>query len=115
MRSLGGRCHPASDPLTHYVIVRADLPRGIQAAQIIHAAGESSPGGLPEGTYAVALVARDELHLTLLAEELEKREVRFVRIREPDRPYDGALMALGLVPGRKEHLRRHLSTLPLLR
>ena len=82
---------------------------------IAHAAGESSPGELPRETYAFVLAARDELHLALEAERLEARAVRLVRIYEPDAPYRGALMALGLVPAQKEVLRRHVSSLPLLR
>lgn len=82
---------------------------------ICHAAGESSPGNLPPETYAVVLTARDELHLALVADELEAKGVALVRIREPDTPYAGALMALGLRPARKETIRRHLSCLPLLR
>lgn len=38
-----------------------------------------------------------------------------MRIEETDRPYEGALMAIGVVPGRKEVLRKHLSSVPLLR
>jgi len=97
------------------VIVRADLPRGIQSAQIIHAAGESSPGNLPEGTYAVSLTARDEVHLSLIAKKLRLAGVEFTMIREPDAPYLGALMALGLHPKRKEEIRRHVSELPKLK
>jgi hypothetical protein len=82
---------------------------------ICHAAGESSPGDLPADTYAVVLVCRDELHLALVADALETKGVELVRVREPDPPYDGALMALGLRPAKKEVLRRHLSCLPLLR
>ena len=81
----------------------------------MHAAGESSPGNLSAGTYAVVLQARDELHLTLEAERLEAAGVPLVRVHEVDAPYRGALMALGLRPARKEVLRRHVSQLPLLR
>ncbi len=95
--------------------VRGDLPRGIQAAMICHAAGESSPGNLPADTYAIVLTCRDELHLALVADELEVKGVALVRVYEPDPPYRGALMALGLRPARKEALRRHLSSLQLLR
>lgn len=97
------------------MVVRADLPRGVQAAQIIHAAGESSPGALPSGTYAVALMTPDEASLCALAERLERAGVAHTRIHEPDAPYDGALMAIGVQPGRKEVLRRSLSSLPRLR
>jgi hypothetical protein len=95
--------------------VRADLPRGIQAAQIAHAAGESSPGALPAGTYAVVLTTKGERELVQLADDLRRAGAAFTAIFEPDAPYDGALMAIGLVPGRKEALRRHVARLPLLR
>ena len=81
---------------------------------ITHAAGESSPGNLPEGTFAIVKMARDELHLALIADELQAAGVALVRVHEPDRPYCGALMALGLRPARKGVLKRHLRKLPLL-
>lgn len=101
--------------------MRRDLPRGVQAAQIAHAAGESSPGNLPSGTHVVVLAARDEAALVALSARLQLAGAAHVRIIEPDAPYgagdgvNGQLMALGLVPGRKELLRRTLSQLPLLR
>ena len=88
---------------------------GVQAAQIVHAAGESSPGGLSSGTYAVVLAVKDEARLETEATRLRGRGVSFVEIREPDAPFCGALMALGIVPGRKGALRKHLSCLPLLK
>jgi hypothetical protein len=140
------------------VIVRADLPRGVQSAQIVHAAGESSPGQLPSGTYAVTLTAPSEQALQKEAERLlargfvrrealseparplgfwarcklvfrdavrsfasciwptaEVEPLAFVPIYEPDAPYGGALMALGIVPARREALRRHFSSLPTLK
>lgn len=105
----------APEVLTHYVIVRSDLPRGIQAANIVHAAGESSPGGLPAGTHAIVLVVPDESALRAMSARLQLAQVAFVACEEPDPPYYGALMSLGLVPGRKEDLRRYLSSLPLLK
>lgn len=109
-------CHSElSNPITHYVLVREDLPRGVLAAQIVHAAGESSPGGLAEGTYAVVLSVKDESSLEREAKRLRARGVDLVEIRETDAPYGGALMAIGLVPARKEVLRRHVASLPLLR
>jgi hypothetical protein len=101
--------------VTHYVIARSDLPRGIQCANIVHAAGESSPGNLPTGTNAVCLVVPDEPSLCAVADRLTAAGVAFKAIREPDPPYDNALMAIGCVPVRKELIRRHLSCLPLLK
>ncbi len=96
-------------------MVRSDLPRGIQAANIIHGAGESSPGNLPDGTHAVCLVVPDERALREVADRLDAHGCKYVSIVETDEPYHGCLMALGCVPARKEDLRRALSALPLLR
>jgi len=87
----------------------------LQAAQIVHAAGESSPGKLGAGTFAIVLSAPDEDALMSVAARLIRERVSFVPVFEPDAPYNGQLMALGIEPRRKEELRRHLSTLPLLK
>lgn len=97
------------------MVVRSDLPRGLQAAQIVHAAGESSPGGIPAGTYAVVLAVPSEEALVREADRLEKAKLQITRIYEPDAPYCGAMMAFGIAPARKEDIRRHVSCLPLLK
>jgi hypothetical protein len=96
-------------------VVRADLPRGVQAAQIIHAAGHSAPVSLPDSTYAIALSIRDEADLRALSERLEKAQVPFRAIHEPDAPYHGQLMALGLEPNYKSRFKKFLSNLPLIK
>lgn len=95
--------------------MRADLPRGIQAAQLVHAAGESAKGPVPPGTYAVVLAVATERLLVQAADTLRRKGIDFVTIFEPDAPYDGAMMAIGIAPARKEALRRHLSAFPLLK
>ena len=102
----------ATSALTHYVIIRADLPEGVQLAQTIHAAGESSPGNIPKGTYAVALEARDELALLRLESALTIDGIAHVAIREPDPPWNNQLMAIGVAPCQREHVRRHLRSFP---
>jgi len=85
---------------------------------LVHAAGESSAvrlASLPEDTHAIVLSVPDEPALAALAERLAKAGVAHVAIREPDPPWNNSLMAIGLVPGRREDLRRHLSSLPLLK
>ncbi len=82
---------------------------------MVHAAGESSPGNLSEGTHAVVLTVPDELSLHREAKRLEGASIAFVAIREPDAPWCGALMAIGVRPQPKEVVRRLLSSLPLLR
>lgn len=84
--------------LTHYCVIRRDLPLGVLGAQLVHAAGESSPGGLPVGTIAVALAARDESHLEELERKLIERQIPHRAIREPDSPWNGALMSIGIEP-----------------
>lgn len=103
-----------SAPLHHYVIARADLPLGVLAAQIVHAAGESS-GEVPSGTHAVCLAVPDEDSLERLCERLLRYDIPFVAIREPDAPWNGALMTVGIPPMvRTTNLRRAVSRLSLL-
>lgn len=97
------------------MVVRSDIPRGIQAANIVHAAGESSPGNLPPGVHAVCLTVPNEHALLEVADKLGAAGVRFVSIVETDAPYTDSLMAIGCAPAAKEVLRRCLSALPLLR
>lgn len=144
--------------LTHYIIVRRDLPFGVACAQIAHAAGESffafgctvssvgqsapapdhescaagltagagevggsSPSRCsssfdPSRTKVVILAARDERHLTALRRKLYARGVRYVTIEEPDEPYLGQLMALGLLPSEpSSELRSALNGYQMLR
>lgn len=97
------------------MIVRADLPKGLQAAQIIHAAGESSPGNLPAGTHAVCLAVPGEKELWALERIRRHAGLKFSAIIESDSPWTAQLMAIGCAPARKEDVRRFLSSLPLLK
>ena len=87
----------------------------MQAANLVHAAGESSPGDLPSGTIAVALVVPDEASLWRAAHALRSAHVAHVPIIESNGPYAGQLPAVGVRPGRKEDVGRPLSALPLLK
>jgi peptidyl-tRNA hydrolase len=109
----------------HYIIIRGDLPAGTAAAQVVHAAGESAalsvlrlrgteePQGLPEGTHAVVLCVPGEEDLLRLAAKLEERGIAHVQIREPDAPYFGELLALGVVPLPRREVAPVLRHLPL--
>jgi hypothetical protein len=81
---------------------------------IVHAVGESLTGPHDPATYAVVLAARDEADIERIAAFLEGRGVALARVTEPDPPWGGALMALGLAPRPKNELRRHVSHLRLL-
>lgn len=61
------------------------------------------------------LTTRDEAELSQLADRLARSSIPHTCIYEPDPPYCGALMAIGLRPDRKEVLKRLLSSLPLLK
>ncbi|HLT39279.1 MAG TPA: hypothetical protein VK034_23505 [Enhygromyxa sp.] len=105
-----------AQPLTHYCVIRQDLPRGVLAAQLIHAAGESAGGRLPESTIAVALAARDEAQLVEIEQQLRRSAIPHRAIREPDPPWHGALMAIGIEPvADRGAVRRVIGSLSLLR
>lgn len=91
------------------------MPLGTIVAQTIHAAGESSPGQLPENTYAVALAAENEEDLLVLEFKLKRAGIPHKTIREPDEPYLGAAMAIGIVPCGRSTVRKLLSRFPLIK
>ncbi len=82
-------------------------------AQLIHAAGESSPGDLSSGTYAIALAAKSELQLLALEQRLISQNIPHAAIREPD--WDGQLMAIGIAPCDRSIVRKEVSQLPLIK
>ena len=108
-------------PLVHYIIVRADLPHGVQVAQTVHAAGESaSASGVPvcPGTISVALHAIDEMHLDGIKFALVTGGIAHHNVYESDVPYEGQLMAIGLLPVPVEDrdlIRAVLGKLPLVK
>jgi peptidyl-tRNA hydrolase len=84
------------------------------AAQVTHAAGESSTGSLGPGTYAVVLAAPPD-QLAALERLLRSEGVPHKAIRENDEPFNGELMAIGLRPAPRDQVQRYVSSLPLLR
>jgi hypothetical protein len=100
------------------VIVRDDVPVGVQLAQTIHAAGWSAQlhdaHAASPPTTAIALGASlAELHA--IARALVAAGVRHVLVHEPDEPWRGALMAIGVVPSPRALVRRIVAHLPLVR
>lgn len=100
------------------MIVRSDVPTGVQLAQTIHAAGQSAQLSGAESaappTIAVALAA-SPYELALLARALADDDVSHVLVFEPDEPWRGALMAIGLAPSPRGLVRRYVAHLPLVR
>lgn len=130
-----------ASPLTHYIVVRHDLPLGVVAAMITHAAGESfyffarsrssakehrldkpegggsSPSGIAsiKDTRAVVLRATDGGHLIDLLPKLKKLSLAFVLIEETEGIYAGQPMAIGLHPVvRTEEIRKMFNGYQLL-
>lgn len=101
--------------IVHYIVVRRDLPVGVLAAQITHAAGES--GALYAdwiGGAAVVLGVDSERELEKLRKYLREERIQHVVVREQSEPYNGQLMAIGLVPGDRSVLSPHMRELQLL-
>lgn len=94
----------------HYLIVRADLGHPAQAVYIAHAAGESNPRCL-RGMHVVILTVPDAPALVTIGKRLALAGVEHV-LQLAD---NGDPMTIGCLPGRKEDMRRHLSSLPLLK
>ena len=66
--------------------------------------------------HAVALAAKDEAELLKLDAILHEKEISHRTIREPDPPWFGQAMAIGIEPVRdRSALRRLLSRFPLIR
>ena len=102
--------------LHHYCIMRRDLPMGVFAAQLIHAAGESNPEGIH--SYAVALWVDDEEELAAKEARLLEHDIPHVAVREPDAPWDNQLMAIGVCPidrSTNKQLRKIVAGLPLIK
>lgn len=127
------------------MIVRADLPRGYQSAQVVHAAGESVRDAVPKGTHAVVLTVPDEdalwdVHSDLIeccppppSTPASRWNGAHVVIHDPDPPVGwprpwgdarpglkrgghGEATAIGVPPTRdRSRLAKALGRLPLLK
>ena len=96
-----------------YVIVRSDLPHGVQVAQTAHAASEAS--GAPQ-TIVVALAVPDEPSLRELSAMLAGISHGHALIVEDAGPYAGQATAIGVSPlTDRAAIRKVTSQLPLVR
>ena len=100
----------------HYILIRDDLPKGVQIAQTAHAAGESAGGPLPDGTIVVALAVPTEASLRALAEAFGKASLSYKLIIENAGTYADQAMAIGVTPTvDRASIRKVTSNLPLIR
>jgi peptidyl-tRNA hydrolase len=96
------------------VVVREDLPIGVLAAHVAHAAGESGPA--PPGSIAVVLGVPNEAELLAIAERLEARGVPHVLIHEDAGPFQNQATAIGIHPTHdRKTVGKALSSLRLVR
>jgi peptidyl-tRNA hydrolase len=102
--------------IRHYVIVREDLPPGVVAAQVAHAAGISAHHSdcNPSEASVVVLGARNTQHIHALARRFTNWGLSHVQIHEPDAPWNGALMAIGLPPTNQPNFSHYFQDLELL-
>jgi hypothetical protein len=90
--------------LTHYIVVRKDLPVGVMCAMVTHAAGESGAlyqdryDGRFRGATAVVLEVEDQAGLEKVVGKLFNAGLPYVTVYERGGPYDGQFMAVGVVP-----------------
>lgn len=104
----------SSAPKTHYVIVREDLPKGVLAAHVAHAAGESGPA--PPGSIAVVLGVPNEAELRAIAARLTALDVPHVLIRENAGIFDEQATAIGVNPTHdRKRVGKAVSSLRLVR
>jgi peptidyl-tRNA hydrolase len=99
-----------------YVVVRDDLPIGLQMAQAAHATfmfSQEHPGEVTpwyrDSQYLIIVSVPDEDSLVRVASRAMEHEVATSLWREPD--LDGRLTAITLAPG--ENSRKICSNLPL--
>lgn len=96
------------------MIVREDLPKGVLAAHVCHAAGESGPA--PPGSIAVVLGVESELALYAAARRLDACGVLYTLIRENAGPFADQATAIGVMPiSDRSAIRKAVSALPLVR
>lgn len=80
----------------------------------MHAAGESAQNTtVPPNTHAVVLACADEAAILAAEHKLLEHGIEIASIREPDAPYLGQLMAIGIKPQSRKKLRKLLAYLPL--
>ena len=107
--------------MIHYLLVRRDLPFGVTLAQLAHAAADSIMHSrylaLTPGTTVVVLGVRNEITLKKWARKLSWRKhgVPHTLVREPDAPWNGQLMAIGVWPGERSKLEPIFKTLQTFR
>lgn len=113
--------------MIHYLLVRRDLPFGVTLAQLAHAAADSMSKWINDSSYAscsltrncwvtgpktsgmtvVVLGVKNERILKNWERKFQKRYNRiltFTSVREPDAPWNGQLMAIGVHPGPRDIL-----------
>jgi peptidyl-tRNA hydrolase len=105
---------PVSSPSqVLYIVVRSDLPHGVQVAQTAHAASEAS--GHPQ-TIVVALQVPDETTLRRVAEALGEHSLTHQLVMEDAGPFAGQAMAIGIRPSTdRKAIGKVTSALPLVR
>lgn len=88
--------------MIHYIAVRRDLPFGTTLAMVAHAAAESND--LVGHCTVCVLGVRNERTLLKLHAKLNSYGIKNELVCEPDEPWNGAAMSLGVRPGSRDDL-----------
>lgn len=99
---------------THYIVLHRSCGNrpGIAAAQAAHAAAESIQTlPVPADTFVCVLRADTSEEIEKLSTVLRDADIFHTVIREPDEPYNGAAVALGVEPTERERVRSFLAHL----
>jgi hypothetical protein len=82
-----------------YVLVRRDLPKTRQAIDVGHAAQECvRTAPVDKRTALRVLWVKDEEELLQFANKLDQKNYANDLVYEPDEPYSGQCMSLGVAP-----------------
>lgn len=104
---------------TQYIVLHQSVRNhpGVCAVQAAHAGGESVLGVPATGdTRVVALMAERSEDLESLSVTLTDAGIHHAVIREPDAPYNGAAVAVGVVPViDRQVVRPHVAHFKVLR
>lgn len=105
-----------SAPYQYIVLHKSCANRpGVAAAQSAHAACGAMRGAENPETHRVILSADSSAVLEAIASDLTVAGINHVVIREPDEPYNGTAVAVGVEPMERERIRGLLANFKAFR
>lgn len=108
--------HTVTPPVQYIVLLAAMNQRGVAAVQAAHVAAESIRC-LPVSNETIVrvLAARDTDELRALSARLKELGIHHVLNTEPDPPYKGVCVALGVEPMEEDRIKPLMAGLKVFR